>query len=163
MVVMEGKGVVMVEGGKGTDHEVEGEVIGDGDVGEEEDGVVELAEVDELCEEVVVAWDGVGEHLVVDFHQTLDGRAVFQQDEEGWDFGVHFVGMRVWREGEREMKWENSWCYRWRILGNVKGVSVILYCIIGFFLWLLVNLYPLKFKNYSIEYNFGGKKRWKRP
>lgn len=66
-------------GGQAADHDVEGVVIGFGDVGEEEGGISEVFEVNDSGEEEVRFVDGVYEHLGVDLLQLFGGGTLFQE------------------------------------------------------------------------------------
>ena len=82
-VVMEGERGIVPTSGEAADHEVEGEVVGVGDLGEEEGGVGEVFEVDdELGEEVVGLVDGGDEHVGVDLLKGIQGIALFQEGQD---------------------------------------------------------------------------------
>lgn len=111
-VVMEGEGGVVPTSGEAADHDVEGEVVGVGDLGEEEGGVGEIFEVhDELGEEVVGLVDEGGEHVGVDLLEGIQGIASFQEGQDAVVVVVVMmrllvssswggVGWKGWREGQ---------------------------------------------------------------
>lgn len=72
-VELEGERVVGVDGGEGADHDVEGVVVGAGVPGEEEQGVGEVVEEEELGEQVVGLVDAEGEHVGVYLLEAAEG------------------------------------------------------------------------------------------
>lgn len=82
-VELEGEKGGLETSSEGADHYIEGEVIGLGDLGEEEGGVGLVLELDEFGEEVVGVVEGVGEELGMDLFQGVEGVAmVFEEGED---------------------------------------------------------------------------------
>lgn len=68
-------------GGEGTDHDIEGVVVGIGNFREKKGGVGEVFQVDYFGEKKIEFWDRADEHLRVDLLNPFCGFALFQEQQ----------------------------------------------------------------------------------